>query len=384
MENKIEPEARRSLLADLSEAMGPFLAEGVLEAPDLFARDAVFATSDAVPLGARDVWRLDRVVTGAEWVRAALPNEPPRPPRATLFGVKGGVGRSTAICVWSWHLATRGKKVLVVDLDLEAPGVSSMLLSSGAEPDYGLVDWLVEDAVGNADDELGRMMIAQSSLADGTPGQILVAPCGGTQGTHEYTDKLARAYVDIPTRHGLRTFAGRVAALVDHLERITAPDVVLIDSRSGIHDLAAIATVRLGTVSFLFAVDTRQTWDAYRILLSSWSRRPQAAHRIRAQLQMVAAQVPETHRVEYLARTQQRSYDLFADTLYEEAAPDDTNAFNFDVLAAEAPHYPLPVYWSRAMQAWEPTEGAVSYAELQGLYGEFLRRATDLVVGDEV
>lgn len=37
------------------------------------------------------------------------------------------------------------KRVLVLDLDLESPGLSSALLPSERQPKYGITDWLIED-----------------------------------------------------------------------------------------------------------------------------------------------------------------------------------------------------------------------------------------------
>src|SRR5262249_10505735 len=42
---------------------------------------------------------------------------------ATFYSYKGGTGRSMALANVAWILASRGMKVLVVDWDLEAPGL---------------------------------------------------------------------------------------------------------------------------------------------------------------------------------------------------------------------------------------------------------------------
>ena len=49
----------------------------------------------------------------------------------TFYSYKGGVGRSMAVLNTAYTLAGWGKHVLVVDLDLEAPGVSSFLTRHG-------------------------------------------------------------------------------------------------------------------------------------------------------------------------------------------------------------------------------------------------------------
>jgi Flp pilus assembly CpaE family ATPase len=54
------------------------------------------------------------------------PQPQPRIPRTvTFYSFKGGVGRTTALTHVAWILAMRGRKVVAVDLDLEAPGLST-------------------------------------------------------------------------------------------------------------------------------------------------------------------------------------------------------------------------------------------------------------------
>jgi MinD-like ATPase involved in chromosome partitioning or flagellar assembly len=50
----------------------------------------------------------------------------------TFYSFKGGVGRTTALAACAWQLARAGKRVAIIDLDLEAPGI--------ARPDYILLD----------------------------------------------------------------------------------------------------------------------------------------------------------------------------------------------------------------------------------------------------
>ncbi len=369
------------LLEEIAGSAGPFWSGQVLDGETMYASEHVFESPDRVDLGA-GLWGVERSVIGAEWGRGPLPNRGLRPPRATLYGLKGGVGRSTALSVWARHLAEVGKRVLVVDLDLESPGVSSLLLPAEAKSDFGIVDWFVEDAVGNADQELLQLMVTTSPVAGGTAGEVLVAPCAGTVGS-DYVAKLARAYVDLPGPDGRgRGFAERLAELIDQLEETHRPDVVLLDSRAGLHDLAGVATTRLDAMTFLFAVGTRQTWDGYRILLRSWAGHPSVAREVRERVRVVASQIPETERTPYLERLREAAYDVFSESLYEEAGPDDSEAFNFDVTVTDAPHDPLRIYWSRALQDWEPTSDAVSPEQLDASFSDFLVRATELVLSE--
>ena len=94
------------------------------------------------------VFFAERLVTAADWSTALPLKEPSRSERWTLYSVKGGVGRSTTAVALSEHLARQGVSVLVVDLDLESPGLAPALVGEGVCPEYGVADWFVEDLVG--------------------------------------------------------------------------------------------------------------------------------------------------------------------------------------------------------------------------------------------
>ena len=48
----------------------------------------------------------------------------------TFYSYKGGVGRSLAVMNVAYTLAGWGRHVLIVDMDLEAPGISGFLQRS--------------------------------------------------------------------------------------------------------------------------------------------------------------------------------------------------------------------------------------------------------------
>ena len=65
---------------------------------------------------------------------------------------KGGVGRSTALAVAATEFAYRGKSILAIDLDLEAPGLGGMLLPADELSAFGALDSYVENGRGPIDD----------------------------------------------------------------------------------------------------------------------------------------------------------------------------------------------------------------------------------------
>ena len=72
-------------------------------------------------------------------------------PRIVFASLKGGVGRSTALCVLAAHFSRHGRRVLAVDFDLEAPGIGTMLLDEQELPPFGTLDYLVENGISGID-----------------------------------------------------------------------------------------------------------------------------------------------------------------------------------------------------------------------------------------
>ncbi len=386
VEAEKKPSGWKSRAQELHRALGAYSpgADAVLVmASDLAFPEVALESPDAHPVeGARETHFLDRQLVGQDWLRSSVPLAADAPARATLFGLKGGVGRSTALACWAWQLARSGQTVLVVDLDLESPGVSATLLGDLHRPDFGLVDWFVEGAVGQSDAVVAEM-VSRSPLSAETDGEILVCPTAGRR-TEEYLPKLARAYVPVASAGPVADFAARLAGVIAELEEIHKPSVVLLDSRAGLHDIAAVAVTRLDALSLLFAVNTSQTWQAYRYLLEHWRSVPQRTAGFRHNLRLVAALVPETGADDYLQAFRDSAYGLFLDTLYEEAGPGELDVFSFGRDDTDAPHFPFRINWSRALQEFDPVARphAVTEEQIRAATGSFVRKATLLLGSD--
>ena len=330
---------------------------------------------------------LDRQVTGLGWRTVA--DEPARgePRRLAFYSLKGGVGRSTAVAITAWHLARRRRRVLVIDLDLDAPGVSASLLSQDQTPEHGIVDWFVEDAVRQGDAVVPRML-SRAPLAHDLPGEVWVAPSyGATPG--EYLAKLGRCYVDLPKDGGgLEPWEERLVRLVRALEASERPDVVLLDARAGLSDLASVPVTDLGADVLLFALNTEPTWSGYRLLFEHWGRAP-VVRRLRERLHLVAALVPETDRQRYLESLRDHAWKLFLDHLYDQVPPGveptDDEWFSFDLTEDGAPHLPIPIFWNRGLATLAHLYGSgdLEPSLVEAAFGPFLDAVGQIVDTDE-
>lgn len=166
----------------------------LLRHSDLIDLADVLESPDRVRLpDVPNTWLVDRLQTNQDWLRKPLVEQPPLP-TAVAFSIKGGVGRTTAFALWAWYLARQGKNIVLVDLDLEAPGLAGVLLDEDRTPDYGLVDWLVEALVDPPDESLLKECLAECALSRDEPGRIWVLPAFGKK-TRDYVNKIGRAHV---------------------------------------------------------------------------------------------------------------------------------------------------------------------------------------------
>jgi tetratricopeptide (TPR) repeat protein len=107
----------------------------------------------------------------------------------SFYSFKGGVGRSLALINVAYSLASRGRNVLVLDMDLEAPGISGFLTRSGELPDTAerdtldLLAWAVDasNIDGSEGDPIGGPPIEE--FTSRVPAEKLVSPRLGKAGS---------------------------------------------------------------------------------------------------------------------------------------------------------------------------------------------------------
>ena len=358
-------------LCDVLGAHGSPSGSGVL-----FVSSAMLRTLDDM---ARRVERVDRVywvdrlMTGSGWWTVGRSDVEKEAARYTLFSVKGGVGRSTTAAVLAWHLARNGEHVLVVDLDLESPGLSSAMLDSRAQPEFGVTDWFVEDLVGQGDRVIERMT-ATPAWAQDFNGDVRVVPAHGSD-PGEYLAKLGRVYM---STHDDR-WTARLNRLLKQLETDLGPTIVLLESRSGLHDIAAATVTGIDADVLLFAVDSESTWTDYDILFRHWHDHD-LAPKIRERLSIVSALTPELGTERYLRKFRQRTWDLFREHLYDNEAfsVGSCDEFTFGLDDEYAPHDPIPVHWTRGLAAGTSLRN-LEQTTVSQAYTQFLERFDQLV-----
>jgi CobQ/CobB/MinD/ParA nucleotide binding domain len=261
----------------LRAALGSYArTDRVLAGSDDYSTNSILADPSAIQItaGEHRIRLVDRRLVGTDWLREPAPPAP-GPPRFVFASLKGGVGRSTALAVVAMHLASHGKRVLAIDLDLEAPGLGWTLLSNDTLPLFGMLDALVENGISGLDQGFLADLVSPSSLAEQT-GRIDVIPAYGSRSRSQPADvlaKIARAYTeDIRPDGTMASILDQVRTIVDRVADSSRYDAILLDARAGLHETAASSILGLGAEVLLFGLDEPQTFGGYRVLLSHLAR----------------------------------------------------------------------------------------------------------------
>jgi cellulose biosynthesis protein BcsQ len=169
----------------------------------------------------------------------------------TFYSYKGGTGRTMALANVAVTLAReRRAKVLMIDWDLEAPGLHRFFETDGDDAQQGLIDLFLairEVLPGKADVSEGSDVISPQQFweAVNVDGYIT-----RTSTPELYLMRAGRFDENYPTRvntfdweglyeKGPATFQSFAGALAEHF------DYVLVDSRTGITDTSGICTMLL-------------------------------------------------------------------------------------------------------------------------------------------
>jgi cellulose biosynthesis protein BcsQ len=280
----------------------------------------------------------------------------------TFYSYKGGVGRSMAVANVGALLARFGKRVLIVDWDLEAPGIESYFdkyspqLIEQRRRTPGVVDLIC--ARGNGQELNWRNCILQA-YAFGADHPISIITAGQSDAT--YIQRVQT--LNLPNLFEKKALGTYLEAL--RREWKSEFDSVLIDSRTGITDIGGICTIHLPDVLVLFFTTNNQSVDGVIDVTNK-------ARAVRSELpvdrsHLVAVPVParDESRTEYREASAwkqifaERFADFYKDWLPQSKKPSE---------ALEILRIPYIPYWSFGERLPVVEEGDSDPASLASAY----------------
>ncbi len=157
----------------------------------------------------------------------------------TFYSFKGGVGRTMSLVNVATQLALESKKVLIVDFDLEAPGIPTFALTAPKHECPGIVEFVNQYRSTGVTPNVGDYVYSANKFNSG--GEILVMPAGTHNGS--YSSRLNS--IDWQKLYSKEDGYLFFEDLKRQWERSISPDYVLIDSRTGHSDVEGICTRQL-------------------------------------------------------------------------------------------------------------------------------------------
>jgi len=153
------------------------------------------------------------------------------PLTVTFYSLRGGVGRSTALAHTGMILANRDKKVVCLDMDLEAPGLAALFgVEDQVRPsNHGVAHLLVALDMGERPDVNDHLIPVDDK------GNLFLIPAGNISAAYANTLTLLDPGAwyresDNPLRDLLTLVRSSLSF---------KPDVILVDSRTGLTALSA-------------------------------------------------------------------------------------------------------------------------------------------------
>jgi MinD-like ATPase involved in chromosome partitioning or flagellar assembly len=164
----------------------------------------------------------------------------------TFYSYKGGVGRSLTLSNIAMRLADLGKKVCIIDFDLEAPGLHLKFNKhiNQSEINKGIVEYISDfqnkDYVPKSINEY----VTDVNYLGTLNGSIKLIPAGNI-----YSDEYWKNLSSINWKDLFYSEDNNGVNLLLHLKELIKkdlnPDFILIDSRTGITDISGIAMTLL-------------------------------------------------------------------------------------------------------------------------------------------
>ncbi len=220
-------------------------------------------------------------------------------PFITFYSFKGGVGRSMAVINVAGILAARGFRVLVIDMDLEAPGISYLANEATRDQERaqpGFVDLLLEAVEHDADADLFKLPPDQTldryAAAYPIPDTFLKAPGGSLhimpagRLDAEYPARLDN--LDLPSLYREGSGLALIKIFKDVVQQSRRFDYVFIDSRTGFSDESGICTRDLADYLMVVSGLNRQNVEGTTQFLAALA----AASPERKPLAMILSPVP--------------------------------------------------------------------------------------------
>ena len=297
-----------------------------------------------------DWYLLERHLAKQAWTNKDAGNQPwsqdlvdrgYKPAVVAFFSFKGGVGRTTALAATALTLVRNGHRVAVIDLDLEAPGLSTIFFSDTSDM-FGVIDYLLEKTIQKSNWRLSPhlLSIKDKILVGDRGGKLSLLPAGTVN--EQYLEKLGRLDFQNLVNNQVPETLGE---MLKELQAAAKPlDFILLDARAGFHDIGGLAIASLAHGAVVLGTQSRQSWAGLTHVIRRLAR-PLAPEPLPVLLcHAMAPGLGVAGREQELQDFRDRAYTVFQANYYNER--DIVPNYS----AGDAPFLPVVLDWQSELR----------------------------------
>lgn len=205
----------------------------------------------------------------------------------TFYSFKGGVGRSMSLVNVGVQLAQSGRKVLLVDFDLEAPGLPTFSLKKPEEDTPGIVEYVSQYIATGGSPNVTDFIYESEKFHGG--GELWVMPVGKQDASYShrlnsidwrklYSEQFGYLFMEDLKRQWAANLA---------------PDYVLIDSRTGHSDVEGICTRQLPNAVCLLFFPNEQNLNGLKRIVANINADNAQSNDKKVKVHFVVSNVPD-------------------------------------------------------------------------------------------
>lgn len=205
----------------------------------------------------------------------------------TFYSFKGGVGRTMSLVNVGLELVKSGHRVLMVDFDLEAPGIETFDLQKPKGSSAGIVDYVSDYKATGVSPNVKNYLY--ESINEGYNGRLWIMPSG--KHDKNYASKLNKINWDDLYKNddGYLMMEDMKAQWKKSLN----PNYVLIDSRTGHTDVGGICTRQLPDSVVILFVPNEQNLLGLEKVIPIIRSESKVSERKPIHLHFISSNVPD-------------------------------------------------------------------------------------------
>jgi len=210
----------------------------------------------------------------------------------TFYSYKGGVGRTLVLANIAKRLANFGKKVCIIDFDIEAPGLHQKFEHNLNQDKIkrGIVDYIHEFSYNNKLPKSIKDYTTKISHHNSNSG-IDIIPAGNVK-TKKYWKKLAQ--INWGKLFYEKDSQG-VAFFIDMKQKIEKeinPDFLLIDSRTGITDISGVTLSILADEVIILLTNNKENIEGTKLITNTLSVPKNTFAEGRPKINIILSRIP--------------------------------------------------------------------------------------------